>query len=388
MSILSLDLKRFFGNSIKTILKPKEFFSDLVTDSNFVESLIRGVTYGFLGGLLQMLWFYLKISPVYLTKGNFYGFTLLLGNIVGSLVGVIFGGVVILILVAIGGGNTNYRAYTQVASYILVFIPITAFASFFYGINYIAGTIISTFTVLYALYILFVAITSTLKGKKLPTKIATFILGSILVVSLVINIIGHIATKKMLKYGEKALINWAKELNANADKSMADDAETFEVQKNVPKTKNYKKNKKPLKFPADACRRFENMFSTTNDVLSKELIEKVSFVTEATKDYEESKPAELDKILKEVGFKSTNDYIASKKTITYAIKTIRSLIYIQTIIDTSEDQQRATEILLLDNTSTETVNKMLKIGKFSEQDIRILYDNWDLLLKIEEHATK
>ena len=95
------------------------------------------------------------------------------------LIGLFIGGVILLIVSAICGGNTNFEANVRVTAALMVLSPISALLSFTSGINLWLGGLISLAVSLYGLYLLYHALVNALKGKEGTAKVITIVLAAL-----------------------------------------------------------------------------------------------------------------------------------------------------------------------------------------------------------------
>ena len=71
---------------------------------------------------------------------------------------------------------------------IFFILPVNAILGFFGGISYVLGAIIGLAVNLYGLYMLYTALTTTLKGEKKPAKAISYILGLLLILFTIIGL--------------------------------------------------------------------------------------------------------------------------------------------------------------------------------------------------------
>lgn len=125
------------------------------------------------------------------------------GYIIGAVIGVFIGGLIVLIISYICSGNKNYEANMRVVAAIMVILPVNAFLGFFGGISYVLSAVITLLVNLYGLYMLYNALTITLKGEKKPAKAISYILGVLLVVFMIIGLFSQNKVKGYAGMDEK-----------------------------------------------------------------------------------------------------------------------------------------------------------------------------------------
>jgi hypothetical protein len=182
MSNEKIDFNKILKDSMDTLLHPKEYFASMPLTGGFVEPLIKAAIYGAIGGLLSLLWSVIGLSALGAgILGGAAGVMALIWGIIAAVIGVFIGGIFVLVISAICGGNTDFEASVRVSASLLVLYPISAFVALFYGINFTLGGIFVLLVNLYGLYLLYEAIIQALKGKESSMKIVLIVLAIIVV---------------------------------------------------------------------------------------------------------------------------------------------------------------------------------------------------------------
>jgi len=180
MSNEKIDFNKILKDSRETLLNPKEYFASMPLSGGFVEPLIKAAIYGTLAGLFSLLWNVLGFSAMGIGAwGSAVGIMSLIWSVIGAMIGVFIGGVVVLVISAICGGNTDFEACVRISASLMVVYPISAFLAFFYAISFTLGGIVGLVVNLYALYLLYEAIIQALKGKESSMKIVLIVLALI-----------------------------------------------------------------------------------------------------------------------------------------------------------------------------------------------------------------
>ncbi len=226
---MNFNFNKFFQDSKKALLSPKEYFSTMEITGGMGEPIIKALIYGVIAGIFALLWSLFNISGVSGLFGGAVGFVALIWSIIAAVVGVFIGGVIVLIVSSICKGNSEFEPSMRVAAAIMVIMPISAFFGFLGGVH-LLSSVISLAINLYALYLLYIAVTVTLKGTDKPAKIVSYVLGGLLVLFFVIGLGTRSAVNKYSKFSEK-------EINKVLDdyKEAAEDAakELEEVAKDI-----------------------------------------------------------------------------------------------------------------------------------------------------------
>ncbi len=198
----SFNFNKFFQDSKKVLLSPKEYFSTMEITGGMGEPIIKALIYGAIAGVFALLWSLLNLSEVSGLFGGAVGFLALIWSIVAAVIGVFIGGVIVLIISSICKGNSEFEPSMRVAAALMVIMPISAFFGFLGGIH-LLSSVISLAINLYALYLLYIAVTITLKGTDKPAKIVSYVLGGLLVLFFIIGLGTRSAVNKYSKFSEK-----------------------------------------------------------------------------------------------------------------------------------------------------------------------------------------
>ena len=202
MSDGSYMLKKIYEDTRQALLRPEHYFAAIETKSGWAEPIMKALIYGITSGLFILLWSFLDIIGV--TEGIFSGDVGVVGffiTIIGAVVGIFVGGFLIIIISYICNGNINFTSALYIAAAVMVFLPLNAFIGIFDGINYVLGLLISLGMNLYGLYMLYTAVTVTLKTEKKPARIIFYVLGGILLLSLLFVLY---ARNEVRKYNERS----------------------------------------------------------------------------------------------------------------------------------------------------------------------------------------
>src|SRR6056297_3891 len=232
MSDQGFSFKKFFEDSKKTLLSPKEYFSTMETTGGIGEPVVKALIYGAIAGIFALIWSLLNLTASSGWFGGGVGFIALIWSIIAAVIGVFIGGLIVLIISSIAKGNTEFEPSMRVAASLMVIMPIGAFFGFLGGVV-ILSKVISLAINLYALYLLYIGITVALKGNDQPAKIVSYVLGGLLILFFIIGMatrgsVNRISksyekeASKVIKEYEKAAKEAAKELE-EASKELEDE---------------------------------------------------------------------------------------------------------------------------------------------------------------------
>ena len=181
MAESGFNFQKLIDESKLALTTPKEYFSSLAKEGGFGEPIIKALIYGLTAGVISFIWSILKLAPM----GGMFGGTagsglmIIIGSLIFAVIGLFIGGVILLIVSAICGGNTNYEANVRVTASLMVLSPVNALLSFTSGINLMLGSIISLLVSLYGIWMLYQALLTTLEAKENISKIVSIILAAI-----------------------------------------------------------------------------------------------------------------------------------------------------------------------------------------------------------------
>ncbi|MEJ5363275.1 MAG: Yip1 family protein [Spirochaetota bacterium] len=208
------DFSQFINDSKATLVAPKDYFSSMPKEGGLVEPIIKAAVYGVISGILYFIFSLLNLSAFTMFGGG--AAAALIGTPIFAVIGLFIGGVIMLIISAICGGNTAFEANARVVAALMVLGPIQALFSFLTGISFYLGIIVSALVALYGLYLTFIALTNALSAKENVAKIVIGILAVLYVLSLygsfkAYRFAGHMGeqmmqqTEKLTEEQQKAL---------------------------------------------------------------------------------------------------------------------------------------------------------------------------------------
>ena len=199
MSNESIDFKKILNDSRESLLNPKGYFASIPLTGGLVEPLIKAAIYGLVAGLFGVLWSVVGLSATGAGVFGVVGFISLIYSVIGAIIGVFIGGVIMLVISAICGGNTDFEANVRVAASLMVVYPINAFLALFYGLNFTLGGVVGLAVSVYGIYMLYHAAIQALKGKESNVKIVAIVL---LVLALLGFFGGQRASKSIRDYSD------------------------------------------------------------------------------------------------------------------------------------------------------------------------------------------
>ena len=177
MSNESIDFKKILNDSRETLLNPKGYFSSMPLSGGLTEPLIKAAIYGVVAGLFSLLWHLTGFTAMGGgLLGGAVGIMSLIWAVIAAIIGLFIGGVIMLVISAICGGNTDFEANVRVSASLMVIYPINAFLAFFYAINFTLAGLIGLAVSLYGIYLLYHAVIQALKGKESNAKIVLIVL--------------------------------------------------------------------------------------------------------------------------------------------------------------------------------------------------------------------
>jgi hypothetical protein len=186
---ISFDFNAFIKESKETLVNPKAYFSTMKTSGGMVEPLIKALIYGILAGVIGFLWGVLGLGGLKVgIFGGAIGAMVLVWTTISAIIGLFIGAVILLIISSICKANTDFEANLRVVAAVMVVMPLTALLGFTVGINSILGSIVTLCVNLYALYLLYLGLTESLKANAATTRIVMYVLAAVLVIIMIAGI--------------------------------------------------------------------------------------------------------------------------------------------------------------------------------------------------------
>ncbi len=181
MANSTFNFKSFLEDSKQVLIAPKEYFASMPKEGGMAEPLIKAVIYSVVAALINFIWFtFVFTSSFGAATGGFLaggvGFFGILMSIIGSILALFIGGVIVLVLSAISGGETKYESNVRVVAATMVLSPISALLGFTSQINIWLGLIVSILITLYGIFMVYHALVQSLGAKQGAAKVVAGIL--------------------------------------------------------------------------------------------------------------------------------------------------------------------------------------------------------------------
>jgi len=206
MSNETIDLKRILHESRETLINPQGYFSGLCLTGGYREPVIKAAVYGVVAGLFSFLWSIAELSPLSGTVwSGGIGIMVLLWSVIGAVMALFIGGAILLVISSISKGNADYEANVRVTASLMVIYPINAFLTFLYSINITLSSIIGFLVSLFSVYLLYHALTLSLKGKESSAKIVALAL-------VLLILLGQIGRRRVSDRAEEILDMYEEQL--------------------------------------------------------------------------------------------------------------------------------------------------------------------------------
>lgn len=388
MSEQKFDFNQFIKDSKETLLNPKSYFATMKLDGGMGEPLIKALIYSVVAGVLYLIWSFLIVGGV---AGGMLGSAAGIGafffTIVGGIIGVFIGALIILIISSICSGNNDFEANLRVAASLMVMFPVGALASVFM-FNFYLGTIVSFLVNLYALYLLYIAVTTALKGKDQTAKIIMLVLAGIMVIFLARNLYRGQFYSRAFNFGsnkyQKELSNFQEQMEAATNEMNAAYAES-EDNANESGDEKYAK---PEKFPSDALKDVKQYLSKGNPVLSQEKLQRLADVLTELKDYDESQSDEINNVLTSNGYKGIIEYSSDLLAAASGYAAVASLKGLEELKNAPEAEKNNAGMFEMDKVLVTAASQSISLAKLTEEDLHTVYDNWDLIIEIDKNSKK
>lgn len=361
----AFDFNKFIADSKNTLLNPKGYFESMSTAGGMVEPLLKALIYGVVAAIINAIWFFALGSLVTLGAfGGTFGIVAFIFTIIAAVIGLFIAAVIILLLSSISGGNTDFEANLRVSAALMVLMPINSLLAVFGFISGLLGTIISIAIGLYGLYLLYLALTKTLKGKEETARIIIYVLIALLVIGQIISF-----------FKRRALQNFGKDLSryeqAYGEKEEDQNADY-----------NYYSNEKPDEFPSKALELVKVHLSTGSGSITKEKIERLVKLTEELDKYE-SDNAKMMELVKEFGYADISEYTNDYLVVISGITAVSSLNAMEQLMKASEKEKKAAEGFMVDEMLKNAAIQSILSGKLTESDLVTVFNNWDTVKDLE-----
>lgn len=362
----AFNFNKFISDSKETLINPKGYFETMSSSGGMVEPLVKALIYGVLAAIVNAIWFFAFGSIVTLGAfGGAFGVGAFILTIVGALIGLFIGAVIILIISSICGGNTDFEANLRVSASLMVLMPINALLtvlSFFSGF---IGILISIAVSVYGLYLLYLALTRTLKGKEETVRIITYVLIALL---LLFQVVGF--------FTRRAARNFSRDLSEFQQK--LDDQQNDDQSADY----NYYSNEKPENFPYKALEQVKMHLSDGNGVITKEKIERLVRLTQML-DENENENDRIAELVKEYGYNDLNEYTNDYLAIISGITAVSSLNAMEQLINASGQSKKVAGDFKVDEMLKNAAIQSIQSGKLTESDLIIVFNNWDSVKELE-----
>lgn len=377
------DFKLFIEESKQTLVNPKEHFSQLKVSGGLGEPIIKALIYGVVGGILAMLWALLHLSGV---GGMFMGggaIGTLFFTIIGAVIGLFIGGLIIMLLSLICGGNSDYEANVRVTSSLMVLLPVSMLLNIFGFLGFWISALIGLAVNLYGLYLLYLALTLTLKGKDQSAKVIGYVLGGLLVLSLLMGActrgVAHRVSNKSMHRYEKKLKKWADAL----EDEVADYAKEHEkLQKEIAKKEQLKEMSeftRPESFPKKGANEVNDLFKEGDARLSPKTIKKLTETIEDLKKVDRTNMDEVLASLERNGYNNLEDYKNDYVFVATCFEAIKQISSLDDFLTTSDIDLKTGEGVAVLVMAKIPIEQTIAAGNLTLEDVKVAYKNWDEL---------
>lgn len=217
------NFSEFITDSKEALMMPDSYFTRMPTEGGIGIPVIKALIYGAIAGVFNFLWSILIFGQAGATGGIFggaVGVMAFFGSIIGALIGLFIGAIIILILVAIAGGRSDFGPVTHVTAALMVVMPISAFLNVFGAIHTILASVLSLAVNLYALWMLFHAMTKALDAKVDTSKILMYVMGGLLILFFFIGLATRNVTKSFMRDIEDYQDDFGERTNQQDDPAM------------------------------------------------------------------------------------------------------------------------------------------------------------------------
>jgi len=182
------DFSLFIKESVNLLVNPKGAFSSMKTSGGLAEPLIKALIYGFISGIIAVIWSLLRIG---IMSGGFYGGSsatmFFVSEIGGSIIGLFLGGLILLVISSICKGNTDFEANIRVLASVWVLMPVATFLRFTGAISPFLGSLVNLGISIFSLWLLYNGLVEALKTKPETTRIVMYIFAALMVLIMIVS---------------------------------------------------------------------------------------------------------------------------------------------------------------------------------------------------------
>jgi hypothetical protein len=183
MAESAFNFNKFIQDSLQTLQSPKAYFSSMPKTGGYLDPVIKAAIYGLVAGIIYYIWVLLHLGGVGVMAGS-RSLMMIIYWLIFAIIGLFVGGVILLILSAICGGNTDYETNVRAEAALMVLLPLNALLSFTMGIYYYLGVIVGVLVALYGIWLLFNALVSALGAKEGPARVVSIIIAILPILAL------------------------------------------------------------------------------------------------------------------------------------------------------------------------------------------------------------
>ncbi len=373
------NLSIFISEWKDTLLNPKGYFSTMKTQGGLAEPIIKALIYGTIAGLIYFTLSLLHFGGYGIGYfGAISAVGILLMSIVGAVIGVFIGGVIVLIISLISKGNNDFEASLRVSAALMALYPVSAVLSFANGIHFSLAALVSLTVNLYGLYLLYLAITEALKGEEKAAKIVAYVLGGLLIFFVLIGLVTSLFIRSYSGFSQNKAEEMMESYKQMAEKASIDFQTAAEAMAQSQADVSYTK---PESFPAEAINQIES-FPSGEAHLTRETIQNLIAATNAIRNISEK---EKEAVIKENGFESREAYAKGFVSVLSGMAALNGLATMEAAIKASEQEGDESAV---DQATVSMVNQAIFSGGISEQDLRTIYDNWNLAVELKNGISK
>jgi len=393
MSENSFNFNKFISDSKETLINPKGYFEKMPLAGGFGEPIIKALLYGLVAAIINLIWGFVFVGS--LTGGMLGGLAGIGGffvTIIGAIIGLFIGALIVLIISLICNGSSDFEPSLRVTASLMVLFPIMSLLKGFNFINYYLGSIISFAVNIYMLYLLYLAVIGVLKGKDGTAKILSYVFAGIFFIVLIGGFFTHRAVNRLAMFGneykeslskiqgelEKASTEFAQDEATEGEKQVADDEEDMFSDADA---------KRPDEFPEKAIVEVKSYFSTGPNMITDEKITKLINALDASAEYKDN-PEKFSEILKVNGYDDVTEFTQDVIAVVSGVMAVGSLSGLEKIINAPKEEKESAKMFTMDQAFKSTAIQSIQAAKLTEQDLRVIYDNWDDVKEIQKKGTK
>lgn len=178
------DFKKFCDDSKQTLISPADYFRSMPKTGGLTDPLIKAAIYGLVAGVILLVLGLINMGPAFAYRfGGGAGLSGLIFGVIVAIILLFIGGLIVLVLSAISGGATDFEACVRIMAAVMVLWPVQAVLSILYRVSWQLGGLVAMLVSLYGIWMIYLALVHCLKAKEKTAMIVCIVLAVLVALS-------------------------------------------------------------------------------------------------------------------------------------------------------------------------------------------------------------